>query len=400
MDAIAIAGASLAGIRAARTLREEGFGGRLSLIGDEPHLPYNRPPLSKEMLADEWDEERILLEPRSAIDGLDVDLRLGIAATELDLPRKSVALSDGSRLDFDGLVIATGARPRQLPGTSGMRGIFALRTLDDARELRAALRHHPGRVVVVGAGFIGAEVASSARQLGLDVTVLEFAPIPFENALGARMGTVLADLQRGYGIDLRTGVGVAGVDGLDRVERVQLTDGGTLDAELLVVGIGVVPNTEWLVGSGLTIDNGVVCDATCLAAPGVVAAGDIARWPNPAFDDELMRVEHWDNANEQGVHAAKTLLRGPEGAEPYAPIPWFWSDQCDSTIQMAGRPRRDDKTQVISGTVGDGKFAVIYGRGDRVVAVFGVNEPRQVIRFRRLIAQATSWSDALAVAGE
>ena len=277
------------------------------------HAPYDRPPLSKQVLAGHWDVDRLALTVGvdGGIDALDLDWRLGTLATGLDLDARQVVLADGERLGFDGLVIATGATPRRLPGSEGLAGVHTLRTLDDCLAVRAELDAGARRLVVVGAGFIGAEVAATCRTRGLDVTMVEALPVPLGQALGEEMGAVLADLHRDHGVDVRLGTAVAGLDGGDdgRVERVRLADGSAIEADLVVVGIGVVPNTGWLEGSGLTLDDGVVCDATTLAAPGVVAAGDVARWPSRRFG-ELMRVEHWDNAIAMGAHAARRLLAG------------------------------------------------------------------------------------------
>ena len=247
---------------------------------------------------------------------------------------------------------------------------------------------------MVGAGFIGAEVAATARDRGLDVTMVEMAETPLERVLGAVMGGVCAEVHVDHGVDLRLGVGVESLTGTDRVEQVVLTDGTRLDADVVVVGVGVIPNTDWLEGSGLEIANGVVCDETCLAAPGVVAAGDVARWPNRLFG-ESMRVEHWDNAIGQGTAAARRLLAGEGGGEPFAPVPWFWSDQYDRKIQLAGRSGPDDEVVVVTGEPAERRFAAIYGRAGRIVAVLGFNRPRHVMQYRRLIAKGASWDDAL-----
>ncbi|MEM7287276.1 MAG: FAD-dependent oxidoreductase [Actinomycetota bacterium] len=395
MRSITIVGASLAGLRAAETLRRDGFDGTITMIGDEPHRPYDRPPLSKQILAGSWEPDRAPLASDESFDDLNVEWRLGTRATGLDMASATVALDDGSSVTHDGLIIATGARCRTIRGTEDLDGVHTLRTLDDCLAIRADFEASPGRVVVVGAGFIGAEVAATAKELGLDVTMVEMAPVPFEPILGARMGQVCADVQRDHAVDLRTGVGVEAIEGGDRVERVVLTDGTVLDADVVVVGVGVVPNTEWLEGSGLTLDNGVVCDETCLAAPGVVAAGDVARWPNRRFD-EVMRVEHWDNAVEQGVHAARRLLSG--GDDPYTPVPWFWSDQFDRKIQLAGRTRPDDDVEIVTGSIEERRFAAAYGRNGKLVGILGFNRPRHVMQYRGLMNDGASWDDAMAFA--
>jgi 3-phenylpropionate/trans-cinnamate dioxygenase ferredoxin reductase subunit len=251
--------------------------------------------------------------------------------------------------------------------------------------------------VVVGAGFIGAEVAATCRGRGLEVSMIEALPTPLGRVLGEQMGQVCADVHVEHGVDLRTNVGVERIEADDgRVARVVLTDGAVIEADVVVVGIGVIPNTEWLEGSGLTIDNGVVCDATMLAAPGVTAAGDVARWPNGRFD-EVMRVEHWDNAIEQGVHAAERLLVDDDAdAVPFEPVPWFWSDQYDRKIQLAGRVRADDETHLATGSLEERRFAVLYGRDDKLVGVLGFNRPRHVMQYKTMIQDGVSFADAIA----
>ncbi|MBC8365593.1 MAG: oxidoreductase [Actinobacteria bacterium] len=395
-DSVTIVGASLAGLRAAETLRRDGFGGRISLIGEEPHQPYDRPPLSKQVLAGDWEPERALLTPAEKLEPLGIDLRLGVRATGLDVAARQLEV-DGVAEPFDGLLIATGARCRILPGTEGLAGVHTLRTLDDCLAIRAALDAGADRMVVIGAGFIGAEVASVAVGRGASVTLVEALPAPFARLLGREMGAVVADVHVANGVDLRCGVGVSSVVGGPGAMTVAMADGSDVDADLVVVGIGVVPNTGWLEGSGLTLDDGVVCDATCLAGPNVVAAGDVARWTDPRTG-ESMRVEHWDNAVEQGRHAVRRLLATDEEAEVYAPVPWFWSDQYDRKIQLAGRPHPDDEVRVVDGSTDEHRFAAFYGRRGQLTAVLGMNRPRQVMQGRGLLEQGAGWDDALAVA--
>ena len=391
--AVTIVGASLAGLNAAEALRREGFDGPVTLIGAEGHLPYDRPPLSKQVLAGDWEPERAALTDPEELEDDGIEARLGVRATALDLDARQLALHTGETVEFDGLVIATGARCRTMPGTEGISGVHVLRSLDDCLALRADFEAMPQRVVVVGAGFIGAEVAATARGRGLDVTMVEALPTPLSRVLGDEMGEVCAEVHRDHGVDLRTAVGVERIAGDGRVERVTLSDGSTIDADVVVVGIGVIPNTEWLDGSGLEVDDGVVCDATCLAADRVTAAGDVARWPNELFG-ETMRVEHWDNAAQQGAHAARRLLDAAVG--PFTPVPWFWSDQYDRKIQLAGRVRGDDEVRVVTGSVDERRFAAIYGRAGRIVGVLGFNRPRHVMRYRALIEQGASFDEALA----
>ena len=393
---VSIVGASLAGYWAAETLRRDGFEGRISLIGDEPHAPYDRPPLSKNFLAGDLEDDRLPLTTAEKLADLGLEMRLGCRATGLDVATRTLEV-DGVAEPYDGLLIATGARCRNLPGTAGLAGVHTLRTRDDAEAIRDALANGARRVVVVGAGFIGAEVASTAIGRGAEVTMVEALEAPFGRVLGVEMGAVMADVHRRHGVDLRTGVGVDEVLGDDRLAGVRLADGATLEADLLVVGIGVVPNTDWLEGSGLTLDDGVVCDETCLAAPDVVAAGDVARWANPRYG-EVMRVEHWDNAVQQGVHAARRLLQSDEEATPYAPVPWFWTDQYDRKVQLAGRPHTDDEVRVVAGSTAEHRFAAFYGRDGRFTAALGMNRPRQVMQSKGLLDAGASWDEALAFA--
>lgn len=394
LERIVVAGASLAGLHATRALRQAGYDGALVVVGDEPHRPYDRPPLSKQVLTGAWEPDRVAL-GRPADDDLDVEWRLGTAATALAPERRTVTLADGTALTYDGLVIATGATPRRLPGTEGWAGVHVLRTLDDCLALRAELDVEPSRVVVVGAGFIGAEVASTCRGRGLDVTLVEPLPVPLGRVLGGEVGEAMAALHRDEGVDLRLGVGVEAVLGDGTATGVRLTDGSEVAADVIVVGIGVRPATDWLAGSGLPLDDGVIADATCRVAPGIVAAGDVARWLHPRYG-ELLRVEHWDHAIAQGAHAAATLLAGEAGGEPFAPVPWFWSDQYDRKIMLAGRTAGADEVQVVDGSLAERRFVALYRRGDHVVAALGVNRPAPLARWRIRLAEPVVWDEAVA----
>jgi 3-phenylpropionate/trans-cinnamate dioxygenase ferredoxin reductase subunit len=392
IGSVVVVGASVAGMQAAHTLRRDGFDGRITVIDGESATPYDKPPLSKQVLKGDWEPDRIVL-PAAAED-LDIDWRLGQHAIGLDVDDRVVRLAT-ERVSFDGLVLATGAAARHLPGTARMAGVFALRTLDDCLGLRAALDAGPSRVVVIGAGFIGSEVAATCRARGLEVTILEMAPVPLERALGAEMGMVCAGLHRDNGVDLRLGVVVDGLVGTDRVEGVQLADGEMIEAEVVVVGIGVAPTTGWIDGSGLTVDNGVVVDETLEAAPGIVAAGDLARYPSRRFGG-LQRIEHWENAVQMGAAAAKRLLVADgETPEAYDPVPYFWSDQYDRKIQLVGRSGADDRIEVVHGSTDERRFVALYGRQGRVVGVLGMNRPRHVMGLKALVDDAVSWDDGL-----
>jgi NADPH-dependent 2,4-dienoyl-CoA reductase/sulfur reductase-like enzyme len=398
LERIAVVGASLAGLEAAKELRRAGFTGELVVLGAEPHAPYDRPPLSKELLAGTWDAAQVMLAQGDAADAV---WRLGSPVTGLDALGRSLDVG-GATEPFDGIVIATGAspvRPRFVhEGERGLAGVHVVRTLDDCLGLAAELRASPGRVLVVGGGFIGAEVASTCRALGVAVTVVEALAAPMQRALGHQVGELLGEVQRDHGVDLRTGTTLLDLHGGDRVERAELSDGSSLAADVVVLAVGVRPATEWLADSGLTLDGGVVCDRTCLAAPGIVAAGDVALWPNERFG-ELRRVEHWDNAIRQGRHAARRLLAGgdPAGHAPYAPVPWVWSDQFGSKLQVVGSPAQHDELRMVSGSPADRRWVGLYRRDDRLVGVVALNSAPSIVRARRLLDQGSSWTDALAV---
>ncbi len=404
---VLVVGGSLAGLRAAETLRSEGFAGRLVMIGDELHLPYDRPPLSKQVLAGTWPPERAMLIDRLKLDELRLEQLFGHRAVSLDVAARSVTLDDGSTQTADGIVLATGARPRTLRGLEGNEGMFVLRTLDDATRIRDRLEGlgTGARIVVVGAGFIGSEVASTCAALGCRVTVVEPLAVPLAPSLGAEVGAACAQLHRSHGVDLMTGVGVVQAHApgagdpapAGRAGRVELTDGSSLAADVVVVGIGVVPAVDWLEDSGLTIGDGVVCDATLFAADGIVAAGDMARWCwRHGGDEELVRIEHWQVAAEEGVAAARNLLVGRAAAQPFDPVPYFWSDQYGLRIQVLGHPAPTDEVAIVEGTLSDEKFVALYGRAGRLTAALAISRPRQLMGYRPLLASGVSWDEALA----
>ena len=391
-------GASLAGVRAVDGARRAGFAGPITLIGAEPHLPYDRPPLSKAFLEAEQEPAAPTLRTEQALrEKHGVRLELGAPATGLDTAAGTVLVGERA-YPYTAAVIATGAAARPLPWLADLPGVHSLRTLDDARRIRAAM-DRGGRVVVVGAGFIGSEVAAAARRRGLDVTVVELLPAPMVHAVGEPVGLACANLHRRGGTRLRCGVGVSAVLGDGRVQRVALADGTELPADLVVVGAGAVPSTGWLAGSGLTVDDGVVCDERLCAAPGVYAAGDVARWQHPVFGRPL-RVEHWTNAAEQGMAAGRNAAN-PPAATPYAAVPYFWSDWYGTRIQFAGLPAAE--VHVVDGDT-DGEYLVALYRqphpgGARLSGVITMNAPAEVMRYRTLIQQGGSWPDALELAG-
>jgi NADPH-dependent 2,4-dienoyl-CoA reductase/sulfur reductase-like enzyme len=393
---VVVVGASVAGVNAAQALREAGFQGEVVLVGEEPHQPYDRPPLSKEALHGELDLGRLGLRGPDWYDQHGVELRLGAAAAGLDVGGRRVLLADGADLPYDGLVLATGAAPRRLPGTGAVPGVHVLRRVEDCLALRRAMLSGR-RIVVVGAGFIGLEVAATAVELGLDVTVVEVAPVPLARALGDEVGAWFARLHRDHGVHLRVGVDVRGVDGVDGADgragryRVRLGDGGALAADVVVAGIGVVPAVGWLRGSGVDVGDGVLCDAYCrTSAPGVVAAGDVARWYNALFDEQ-MRVEHWTNAVEQGRAAALALLGQADSA--YAPVPYFWSDQYDARVRFVGRSFAAQAVHVEEPA--PGSLVALYGRDGLVRGALCVNAPRAAATYRRHILDQVPWQEAV-----
>jgi NADPH-dependent 2,4-dienoyl-CoA reductase/sulfur reductase-like enzyme len=402
-DPIVIAGASLAGLRTAEALRLGGYDGPLTIVGAETHRPYDRPPLSKQVLTgDKPPESTSLPEP----EGLDATWVLGTRATGLDIERRRLLTTDGE-IAFEGLVVATGAHPKVLSPFPPGAGVHYLRTLDDSIALRDDLRGSRG-LVVIGAGFIGLEVASSAQKLGVPVVVVEALPVPLQRGLGRDMGRAVGEWLRSKGVDLRLGTGVeglvregragAGPTGDGRPTSVLLSDGTEVEADTVVVGIGVAPATEWLGSSGVDLGDGVVCDESLRVlagdrpVPGVVAAGDVARWFHRGYG-ETVRIEHWTNASEAAEAAAATLLadRAGSSAEAFSPTPYFWSDQQGVKLQFVGRAAPGDETTVVEGGFDEDRVLVAYGRRGRLVGALGIKRPARVMAFQRLIAAGAEY---------
>ncbi|BBX26968.1 NAD(P)/FAD-dependent oxidoreductase [Mycolicibacterium alvei] len=387
---VLIVGASAAGLSVAENLRRGGFAGRLTMIGEEHHLPYDRPPLSKEVLSGLWPDSKTQLRDRSTLSQLDIDLRLGTGAERVDSAARIVTDADGTQIAYDDLVIATGVRPRPLAGTEGLQGVHVLRTLDDAQRLRSALDGRP-RLVIVGAGFLGAEVASVARTAGADVTLVSDIESPLSDVLGTELGGLLLRAHTDHGVRLKTGVKVAAVTHHDnRVAGVELADGSTLPADAVLVAIGSIPNTEWLAGSGIPIGDGVICDEFCRAQPGVWAAGDVASWHHVELDERL-RLEHRTNAADQGIAVARNILAA-DSPTPFTPVPYIWSDQYDLKLQIYGQTRGADAFTVVDGDLADRKFVAVYGKAGHVRGAVGAGMIRPLRAARALVAARAPWS--------
>jgi NADPH-dependent 2,4-dienoyl-CoA reductase/sulfur reductase-like enzyme len=387
---VAVVGASAAGLSVVEALRRNGFDGRITLVGEESELPYDRPPLSKEVLSGAWPEERVQLRDEMTLAGYDVDLRLGMRATGLDPIARKLELADGTAVSYDELVVATGVRPRRLPGSEGIAGVHVLRTLADARRLRSTLAGSP-RLVIVGAGFLGAEVASVASATGAEVTMVSDLEAPLSDVLGADLGALLLGAHREHGVRVVTGTRVRGVLATGgRVTSVLLADGTRLDADAVLIAIGSLPNVEWLAGSGIPAPNGVLCDRNCQAAPGVWAAGDVASWVHGTLGRRL-RLEHRTNAAEQAVAVADNILAGAHPT-PFAPVPYIWSDQYDLKIQIYGITRGADSFVITEGDLEARRLVALYGRDGVVCAAVGINMARSLRAARAAVAAATPWS--------
>ncbi|WP_020112650.1 NAD(P)/FAD-dependent oxidoreductase [Rhodococcus sp. 114MFTsu3.1] len=380
---IVIVGAGLGGLRTAQELRKQGYDGGLVLVGDEPHLPYDRPPLSKEVIRGEREDTTFESEEYFAENR--IELRLGVAAVRVDTENTTLELADGSTLPYDQLVIATGLRPRRVPSLPDLHGVHVLRSRDDAESLRRDASA-AARAVVVGAGFVGCEVAAGLRHLGVDVTLVEPQATPLASVLGSEVGELVSRLHRDEGVTVRTGVGVDTLRGTDRVTHVVLSDGTEVEADLVVIGIGSTPVVEVLEASGVTVDNGVVADAYGRTdVLGVWAVGDVAAWDHPQHGRR--RVEHWSNVGDQVRVMVPALLGKEPAAAPRPVVPYFWSDQYDVKIQALGSPSADDSVEIVED---DGrKFLAYYVRDGILTAVVGAGMAGAVMKMRAKIGQPT-----------
>lgn len=398
MSTAVIVGSSVGGVRTAQSLRSEGYDGEIVLVGEEPELPYDKPPLSKAMLNGTATADSVRLLTREEADRSGIRLVLGHRANRLDVAARTVELDGHPPLTYDTLVVATGAHARPSPWGDAP-GIHVVRTLRDAQQLREDLLSG-GPVVVVGGGFIGAEVASSARLMQLDVTMVDPLPVPMSRVLNPEIGGWFVDLHERHGVRSIFGVGVESVTGERGSFTVTLTDGTQLPAAVVVVGIGAEPNDGWLRSSGLVIDNGLVCDEYCRAVdvPDVFGVGDVARWYHPGHGTE-MRVEHWTNAVDQAVCVAHNIVH-PNDLRSYAPVEYVWSDQHDWKIQVVGRTGGITDHVLVGDPTGDNRFAALYTRdGTTMVGAAVVNWPRALIACRKALRTEARLDDVLATIG-
>ncbi|MFF0817230.1 NAD(P)/FAD-dependent oxidoreductase [Rhodococcus sp. NPDC003318] len=372
-DSVLVVGASAAGLSTVEALRRRNYSGRITVLGDEVHAPYDRPPLSKQVLSGAWESSRAALRTDEALGALGADFILGDPAVGLDVATRTVRTVSGRELQSDAIVVATGVRPRVLPGSEGLGGVHVLRSLEDALALRADLVPAT-RLVVVGEGVLGSEIAATARLLGAEVTMVGPQPAPMALQVGPMVSELLATLHRDNGVQLRLGVGVAGLTEADgRVTGVRLATDEVLPADVVVVAIGAIPTTAWLADSGLQLDNGVVCDSRCRAADGIYAVGDVARWNHEQFGG-LVRLENRTNATEQGAAVAGVIVGDDE---PYVPVPYFWTDQFDVKIQVHGIIPTDAEVEIVDGDVSARRFVARYRKDGNVTGVLGWNMPKQ-----------------------
>lgn len=389
---LVVVGGGVAGLRVVQTVRQEGYSGPVTLLGAEPWLPYDRPPLSKQVLTGDMALDATDYHPAAYFsDDLGVDILLGLTATGIDQERRRLLLAGGEELPYRALVVATGSRPRRLPFVSPADGVHVLRTRDDADRLRTDLAR-AGRLAIVGAGFVGAEVASSASSMGVEVTVVETAPTPLVRAVGAVVGAELARLHTDAGVRLVCGKAVTGFLGRDRVEGLTLDDGSVLEVDLVLVGVGVVPDVEWLQDSGLPLDDGLACDRHLVASPGVYGAGDAVSWPSARLGRRA-RSQQWTTASDQGRHVGRLLVRGAEETGAFDHDLYFWSDEYGSRIQGFGATAGE--AVVLRRDPVRGSFLAGFRAGSELTGAVAVNAPREFAAVRKLARSDPSWQRAI-----
>jgi NADPH-dependent 2,4-dienoyl-CoA reductase/sulfur reductase-like enzyme len=386
MHDIVIVGASLAGIRTAQALRRRSFDGRITLIGAEDQLPYDRPPLSKDFLLGKVAETDLALVPTERLDRLDLELRLGQVAESLNVAERRVALASGEAVSFDVLVVATGSVPRRLAGMDALAGVHTLRTLQDAVAIRGAFEAG-ARVAIIGGGFIGTEVATSARSLGLEVTIVDPVPSLMVRGIGSELGGIMAARHADNGVTLRLGRTLSRFEGATNVERLVLDDGTVVEADVVIVAIGVDPSLDWLSTSGLETTGGLSCDSELRAAEGIYAVGDVARWPS-ARHGGTVRLEHWTNAGDQAAAVAATITGTPT---PYDPVPYVWSDQLGTRLQVFGTVRPEDELVYVVGDPSADEFVAASGGDGGLRAVVALGARRDAIRWQKILTAGAEW---------
>lgn len=408
-DRIVIVGASLAGLSAAEALLASSFAGSITVIGDEPHMPYDRPPLSKAVLAGKAKADGTALPRKFTLDEGKVDWRLGSAASGLDLDAKNVRLENGESVRFDKLLIASGSRARQwhVEKEAKLKGVVTLRGRDDARSLVALLAKKPKRVLIIGGGFMGSEMASACRKVGLDVTVIQRGPAPLASALGSTIAATVTRIQRDNGIDIRCNASVEKLEGdmFGQFQKAHLNDGTIVEADIAIVALGAVPNTEWLAGSRIGAGpSGVTCDSSCRAfsedmmvLDDIYAAGDVARFPHPLAADGFLALEHWENAVDMARIAAHNMTSESGKRRAHLPIPAFWSSQFDTNIKSLGILNAADQVVISQGSLEAGEFIAVYGKGNQTVGAVSFNRGRNLPGYLRLIAEAAEFPPKMRV---
>lgn len=386
-------GGGLAALRATEELRKKGYDGEIAIVTSGSRLPYDKPPLSKDLLLGKTTPGEIVYRDEAFYRDQEVDVYLDHHATDLRIHER-VLIANGAAIHFDDLVVCTGASPRPLPLNTQLGGIHTVGSIEDTLEVSELLKQGSPRVVIMGAGFIGAEVASGARALGLDTTIVNLADTPLERAVGQEMGRHLSALHADYGVKLHCGMTISELYGTDRVEQILLSNGQRIPCDVLVVGIGSTPNIEWLRGSALELGNGIVCDASlCAGVPGIYAAGDVAYWPNGLFD-RWMRCEQWTNAADQGRHVARNILAGHDARMPFEGSNYFWSDQYGHRIQFAGSEAADE-IAIVKGSIESRRFVAYYRKGHLLCGALAVDSARELMQAKMQIEKRTSWADAL-----